>query len=193
MIDGGTGNDTLAGGLGADTLIGGTGTDTADYSAASAGISLTLNGAGSGTGSAGEATGDTLSGIESVIGSAQNDHFDLTLGTGWSIDGGAGTDSVSMAANSGTIIESQLTGVLSHVEEIDFTSSATVANLTVSSSFIQSLVGAGNASALTLDINGDDTINIGAGSFYDQAGNDYTFYNDAGHTSQIAKMTVVVH
>ena len=83
-----------------------------------------------------------------------------------------------------------MTGVLSHVEDIDFTSSGTAANLSVSASFIQSLVGAGNASALTVNLDGNDTINVAAGAFYTHTGADYVFYSDATKATQIAKLTV---
>ena len=189
VLDGGAGNDTLVGGAGADTLIGGAGTDTADYSASGAAVTLDL-GASGGTGSSGDANGDVLTGIEQVIGSAYNDQFTLALGNGWSIDGGAGLDTVRLAANSGTVTGTQLTGVLSHIEDIDFTSAGTAANLTVSASFIQSLVGAGNASALTINLDGNDTINIASGAFYNHTGADYTFYSDATMATQIAKLTV---
>jgi len=187
---GGNGNDTLVGGLGSDTLSGGAGTDTVDYSAATGAVALTINGVGSATGTSGEAQGDVLSGIEAVIGSSYADQFTLSLGNGWSIDGGAGSDTVHLAANSGTVTQSSLTTVLSHVEDIDFTASGTAASLTISASFIQSLVGAGNASALTVNLDSNDTISVGAGAYYSQSGADYTFYSDAAHTTQIAKLTV---
>ncbi|MFC3594432.1 calcium-binding protein, partial [Novosphingobium piscinae] len=193
VLNGGAGDDTLLGGSGADTLIGGADSDTASYAGAGSAVALTLDGTGSGSGTLGDASGDSLSGIERVLGSAFSDDFTLTLGNGWSVDGGAGTDSVHFAANSGTIVESQLTGVLTNVEVLDFTSGATSANLTVSASFIQSLVGAGNASALTIDIDSNDNFAIGAGSFVDVQGSDYLFYSDASMSTQIAKMTVVNH
>jgi len=40
---GGAGNDTLIGGAGNDTLVGGTGIDTADYSSATAGVTVNLS------------------------------------------------------------------------------------------------------------------------------------------------------
>ena len=59
------------------------------------------------------------------------------------------------------------------------------------SSVVQSLVGAGNSSHLTVDLNGGDSLAIGSGAFYSQVGNDYFFYSDAGHTTQTAQLTVV--
>ncbi|MFE0754981.1 calcium-binding protein [Inquilinus sp. NPDC058860] len=69
-LDGGAGNDILRGEAGADTLIGGTGIDTASYYTASAGVAVNL---ASGTGSGGDAQGDTLSDIENLAGSRFND------------------------------------------------------------------------------------------------------------------------
>src|SRR3546814_8834206 len=66
----GDGNDTLIGGSGADTLIGGAGSDTASYAGSSGGVTVDL---AAGTGSGGDAQGDTLSGIENLTGSSQGD------------------------------------------------------------------------------------------------------------------------
>jgi Ca2+-binding RTX toxin-like protein len=74
-IDGGAGNDKLAGedgndtfkgGAGADQMSGGAGVDTVDYSGSVTGVTVDLR---TGTGSRGDAEGDTLSGIENLIGS----------------------------------------------------------------------------------------------------------------------------
>jgi Ca2+-binding RTX toxin-like protein len=43
ILDGGAGNDTLIGGAGNDTLIGGNGIDTADYSTATAAVTVNLS------------------------------------------------------------------------------------------------------------------------------------------------------
>ncbi|MFD2175325.1 Hint domain-containing protein [Rhodobacter lacus] len=67
---GGAGNDTLHGGAGADVLDGGTGMDYADYTDSGAGVSVNL---ASGSGSGGDAQGDSYSGIDGVYGSAYAD------------------------------------------------------------------------------------------------------------------------
>lgn len=87
-LKGGDGDDRLAGGSGADNLDGGAGEDVADYSASSSAVTVDLN---AGTGSGGHATGDVLSGIESVDGSAFNDTL---LGDGGAnvLSGGSGDD-----------------------------------------------------------------------------------------------------
>lgn len=77
------GNDLLRGGAGGDTLDGGAGIDTADYSTSSTKVIMTLPMTTTmpGRGSGGDATGDTLTNIENLTGSA----FDDVL-TGNSLD-----------------------------------------------------------------------------------------------------------
>jgi Ca2+-binding RTX toxin-like protein len=64
------GNDELKGGGGADTLNGGSGTDTANYSDSATGVTVSLE---TGLGFGGTAEGDTLTSIENLTGSAQDD------------------------------------------------------------------------------------------------------------------------
>jgi len=90
-LRGGSGNDVLVGGAGADVLDGGVGLDTADYTQSSAGVNVNL---ATGIGSGGDAQGDTLTGIEAVIGSK----FDDTL------TGGSGTDYLRGGAGNDTLI-----------------------------------------------------------------------------------------
>lgn len=89
ILTGGTGDDVLMSSLGQDTLNGGAGRDTANYSAATAYITVDMN-AGVVTGG-GDTQPDTLQSIETVVGSAFNDHF---IGNGSSIrlEGGLGAD-----------------------------------------------------------------------------------------------------
>ncbi|AQS47730.1 hypothetical protein BMG03_07905 [Thioclava nitratireducens] len=69
-LEGGTGNDTLHGGAGGDVLSGGTGMDYVDYSDSASAVNINL---GAGTATGGDATGDTLSGVDGIYGSAGND------------------------------------------------------------------------------------------------------------------------
>jgi len=69
-IDGGNGDDVLDGGAGADELNGGAGLDLATYSGSSAGVTISL---AAGTGTGGDAEGDTPSGIENINGSKFDD------------------------------------------------------------------------------------------------------------------------
>jgi Ca2+-binding RTX toxin-like protein len=72
-LRGGDGNDWLDGGAGADLLDGGAGTDDlARYDESSSGVSVDLLAS---TASGGHATGDTITGIESVSGSSFNDQL----------------------------------------------------------------------------------------------------------------------
>ncbi len=89
-LNGAAGNDTLNGGAGADSLIGGAGIDLATYEGASAGIVADLTKVSVGV-SAGEAAGDSFSGVENLRGSAFADSLsgDALANTLW---GGAGND-----------------------------------------------------------------------------------------------------
>ena len=86
ILDGGAGDDSLDGGAGADQLIGGAGSDSATYAASSSGVSVSLV---TGRGSGGDAHGDSLIGIEGLIGSA---YADQLTGDGADNRGGAGSD-----------------------------------------------------------------------------------------------------
>lgn len=69
-LQGGWDSDRLVGGAGADKLSGGGGYDWAYYHTSPAGVTVGLAG---GTGTGGEAQGDTLSGIEAIYGSIRDD------------------------------------------------------------------------------------------------------------------------
>ncbi|GAA4018580.1 beta strand repeat-containing protein [Actimicrobium antarcticum] len=107
-LDGGAGNDLLEGGAGADTLIGGSGVDTATYAASIAGVTVDLN---SGSGLGGDAQGDVLSGVENLIGTAQDDSLTgnasanlLDGGSGNDVlDGGAGADVLKGGTGNDTV------------------------------------------------------------------------------------------
>jgi len=102
ILQGGAGNDLLWGGVGADVIDGGTGYDTAVYKGSSAGVTVNLV---TGIGMGGEAQGDTLTGIEALVGSAHNDSLvgdslnnTFRGGAGADhIDGGIGHDRASYA------------------------------------------------------------------------------------------------
>ena len=126
-LDGGNGRDNLAGGLGADALDGGASLDVASYATSGQAVTVDL---AAGTGSGGQAAGDTLTGIEGVVGSSFGDTLsgdnannllkgmsgDDTLsgmeradrlfgGDGADrLDGGAGHDKLSGGADSDTFV-----------------------------------------------------------------------------------------
>ncbi|ACU89970.1 tandem-95 repeat protein [Desulfomicrobium baculatum] len=82
---GGVGNDTLRGGAGADLIDGGAGQDFADYRTSASWVNVDLNiqdgtTAQSGGGADNDAEGDTLIGIENLIGSNDATHGDVLTG-----------------------------------------------------------------------------------------------------------------
>ena len=88
IINGNDGDDIILGSAGADSITGGEGFDTVDYSNSASGI--TLGGGGALTG--GDAEGDTISGVEVIIGSDFGDSFRLRSGV-IEYRGGGGNDS----------------------------------------------------------------------------------------------------
>ncbi|MFP1631214.1 calcium-binding protein [Zhengella sp. ZM62] len=85
---GGGGNDTIRGGAGADVLSGGAGFDTLSYADSGAAVQVFLGG---NTATGGDATGDTISGFENLVGSNFNDRLYGSAQVNL-IDGGAGND-----------------------------------------------------------------------------------------------------
>ena len=95
---GGDGNDLLTGSSGADVIDGGIGQDTADYTDAQNGVIVNLT---TGTGTGGEALGDTYFSIESVNGTKFNDVLTAAApgeSSGSTLRGGAGDDEMYGAA-----------------------------------------------------------------------------------------------
>ena len=91
-LNGGDGDDLLSGGSGGDTLIGGAGSDTVSYAGSDKPVAVLLS-----YGhlvQQGHAQGDTLSGIENLMGS---EHNDLLLGDGNAnrLTGGDGDDALN--------------------------------------------------------------------------------------------------
>ena len=96
ILRGGNGDDTLTGNKGGDDLNGGVngaGGDTASYRFSSTGVYVDLNDTGAQLGNGGEETGDVLSGIENILGSAHSDYL-IGHGGANTITGGDGDDSV---------------------------------------------------------------------------------------------------
>ena len=112
-LDGGDGNDTLEGAVGADVLTGGAGIDTASYAGSAAAVSVNL---GTGALSGGDAAGDTLSGIEQVMGSGLADTLtgDADANTLWGmagddvLTGGGGGDALKGGAGNDRFVYTAL-------------------------------------------------------------------------------------
>jgi Ca2+-binding RTX toxin-like protein len=106
QLDGGDDNDFLEGGADADSLTGGAGIDTASYASSAAGVTVVLGGASSG----GDAQGDTLTGIEQVMGSGFADTMtgDAGVNALWGLagddvlTGGGGADVLKGGAGADT-------------------------------------------------------------------------------------------
>lgn len=98
-LTGSSGDDVLVGGAGADVIDGGAGNDTVDYSASAAAITVNL---ASHVATGGDAAGDMISNVETVIGTAFADTITgdananhLVGGAGNDVlDGGGGGDTL---------------------------------------------------------------------------------------------------
>ena len=166
-LDGRSGNDTLVGGAGADVLIGGAGRDTADYSLSGAGVTVSLQ---TGFGSGGDAQGDTLSGIENIIGSAFADVLTGDAGPN-TLVGGAGADALNGGAGTDTADYSSSAAGVTVSLETGSGSGGDAQGDTLSS--IENITGSALADTLT----GDGGVNtlaggLGADVLNGRAGND---------------------
>ncbi len=179
------GNDVLSGGAGADTLDGGEGNDTADYTASTAGVTVSL---ATGVGTGGDAQGDRLVSIENLAGSTQADI--LTGDANANIlNGGAGDDKLNGGAGADQLIGGDGS------DTADYSASTAAVNVNLETGIgkggdaegdkltgIENLVGSrfndylvGNADTNRIDGgDGDDTITGGSNDdkMYGGAGND---------------------
>jgi len=231
-LSGQGGDDILEGRGGADTLSGGDGDDTADYSASSHGVMIDLLKASQ---FGGDAEGDVLIGIENVTGTARTDYLagdhrdnhiragggnDVLVGRegGDTLDGGAGTDTVSYASSAlGVNVDltrfSQFGGdaegdVLSGIENVTGSRHADVLKGDAGANLIDAgagddivLISAGNDTILAGD--GDDYVFDGAGAGHLHGGNgidtvDFSYTNagsvirlDLGHATIGADVNTV--
>lgn len=105
-LTGGDGDDYLIGGIGSDTIDGGAGFDVAGYQSSNAAVTILLGTKGAlAVQTGGDASGDKLTSVEGIIGSAFNDKItgndlDNIIEGGAGIDilaGGTGSDTVSYA------------------------------------------------------------------------------------------------
>jgi Ca2+-binding RTX toxin-like protein len=186
--DGAGGDDTLWAGGGNDSLIGGGGHDWASYerytNVHDAVVAVTVDlGAGTATGSA--FGNDTLTGIEAVLGSEQNDSLlgsarDETLaGANGNdvLDGGAGNDWASYADASAAVTVNLAAGISSGAHGVD---NLTGFEAVLGGNFNDSLLGGSSANTL-VGAGGSDTLDGGAGddSLQGGAGNDLVSYGSA--------------
>ena len=181
ILNGGAGNDVLDGGAGltGDTFIGGSDTDTVTFANASSGVIATLTGtftSGAAVTQAGDATGDTYSGIENLTGSAFADTLigesgvnvlrggdgnDILEGMAGAdvLDGSNGIDTASYAHATSTVVASLTTTSFSAGPAVSISGDAV--GDTYSS--IENLTGGSFADTLIGDVTGN-TLTGGAGN-----------------------------
>ena len=176
VITGNTGNNVLAGLGGADTLIGNSGTDTATYAASLAGVTVSL---ATGTGTGGDAEGDTLSNIENLTGSGLNDTLEGDGGNNVLV-GGAGTDTASYEHAAAGVTVSLATTAAQNTIGAGTDTLSGFENLT-GSGFDDILTGNTGNNVLTGGA-GNDTLNGGTGAdtLIGGIGNDNYIVDNAG-------------
>jgi hypothetical protein len=157
--------NTIQGGPGADTLDGGAGTDTVSYVNSAAGVTVSLM-LGSGTG--GDAAGDTVSNFENILGSGLDDTLTGDANVN-DIQGNGGNDIIEGKAGSDTLDGGTGQDTLSYasstvaVTVILATNSVSGGDATGDTIFnFENIIGSGFADTLTGDT-GDNNIQGGAG------------------------------
>ncbi|MGI9355476.1 MAG: calcium-binding protein, partial [Rhizobiaceae bacterium] len=166
VLNGGGGNDEMGGGAGADTLIGGDATDVlvggagaddlqgdagfdiAFYLGSSAGVTIDL---AAGTGLGGEAQGDTLNSVETVIASTFDDTIIGSTAANTLI-GRDGADTFFGSAGGDILIGGDSVAVDTNTSDlVDYTGAATTGEIAVNLA---------NNSAQGLDIGSDQLFGI---------------------------------
>jgi len=165
-LNGGEGDDLLSGRAGADQIIGGGGIDTATFGASAAGVRVDLV---AGTGTGGDAQGDTYSSIENITGSNFDDTLIGTVGVN-RIDGGAGNDTISGRAGpdaliGGSGIDTASYGTSAQGVRVDLTNGIGIGGDADGDTLsgVESITGSKNADTLIGDIN-SNTLNGGDGN-----------------------------
>ncbi len=169
---GGDGNDLLAGGTGSDSLDGGAGIDTVDYSNSASAVNVTLS---STSNSGGEAAGDTITGVENLVGSAFNDTLHGDAAANW-IYGGAGNDYIATGAGQDTLTGGAGADTLyggAQMDYVDYSASGAAVSIDLS-----------NWTALYGDAQGD--VLQGVDGVYGSAFNDTIIgFNQQGLTGDV--------
>ena len=142
---GGDGNDNLNGGLGADALQGGDGFDTVFYSTSTSGVTINLI---TGLGFGGDAKGDTLFGIEGVVGSFFDDIITGDNGVN-DLLGSTGNDNIHGAGGDDNIFGNEGADQLDGGDGID-QASYTFSSAGVNIDFLTGIGSGGDAGGDTL-------------------------------------------
>ena len=184
------GNDQLEGGIGADDLVGGDGRDFAVYRNATEGVTVNLAGVGSG----GEATGDTYTDIEGVVGSTFADSItgDASNNTLFGLDGndqmegGLGADQlIGGDGRDFAVYRNAADGVIVNLAGMGSGGEATGDSYTsiegvVGSAFADSITGDAGDNIL-FGMDGNDQLEGGAGAdaLVGGDGRDFAVYSNA--------------
>ena len=155
-LNGFGGNDTLVGNGGADALDGGAGIDTADYSGSSVDVTVNL---ATGTGTGGDAQGDTLINIENLTGSIYDDNLTGDGGAN-TLSGGAGADTLIGGAGADSLFGGLDNDVMSGGDDDDFLQGNSGADSLFGDAGADTLMGASGNDTLDGGA-GDDTLNGG--------------------------------
>jgi Ca2+-binding RTX toxin-like protein len=189
VLRGEGGDDTLVGGINVELLDGGTGIDTASYANSTVGVTVDLRLAGAQV-SAGDANGDTLTGIENLTGSAFADSLhgnagDNVLIGGAGADvlvGGAGIDTADYSGSPAGVTVDLVLGI-GHGGDAEGDTLATIENIT-GSAFADHLTGDAGANVL-LGGAGDDVLHGGAGADTLDGGDGLDFANYQGSSAAV--------
>ncbi|KQS59402.1 hypothetical protein ASG39_19015 [Rhizobium sp. Leaf371] len=166
-LNGDAGNDLLTGGSGADILNGGSGTDTASYASSSTAVSINLV---TGVHTGGDAEGDTLVALETVIGSAFSDS--LVASSAVTLAGGGGNDSYYIGSGNVAVTETAGNGtdtvftstntytLTNNVENLIYTGPS---NFVGTGNNLANAMSGGNGADTILGLAGDDTLFGGEG------------------------------
>ncbi|MCA8975883.1 MAG: hypothetical protein KDC98_14270, partial [Planctomycetes bacterium] len=193
-IDARGGDDYIVGGEGADDITGGTGNDTVSYQDANAGMTIDL--------AAGTASdGDTLSGVENVVGTAYDDTIVGGIGDN-TIDGGAGTDTLSFAGGNAVTVD-LTTGTATGAGTDSFSDIEAVIGSSNDDTFVFSAPvagavyhvdgGAGGSDTIDLSNFVSDTITFGDGILTVDMGNGDSFAIEYANIDDISFADLTAH
>jgi Ca2+-binding RTX toxin-like protein len=188
----GGGDDLLEGGPGADQLNGAAGNDTASYAHSSAGVTVFLSANASNSG--GDATGDVLTGIEGLIGSAFDDFLiGFSDPRACTLAGGNGNDMMIVNNASSVVIEAANAGLDIASATVDYTIPTNVEGLYMVGSGLtgtgsggnEVLLSAGGANRL-IGLGGDDLY------YVNNTGDVVTEATGAGHDIVAASVNYTI-
>ncbi len=178
-LTGDGGDDLLIGGSGADELNGGSGNDTVSYDASLTGVVIDI---ADGSATGGDATGDTISGVERIQGSTHADRFVDSTET-MTFEGGEGDDVYEVNNYGTTVVEQYGSGTDEIVTTLDiYNLGRDVENLTYVGA--SDFVGRGNSLRnIIASGTGNDTLTGGTGADTLIGGDgDDTYYVDGNDT-----------